>query len=337
MSKPPVLAALLAIVLPTLVACDSAGTSMDDLVRLNQIQVIGTHNSYHVAPAIDPPIPAGMNYTQPPILDQLQTFGVRQLELDIWETDNGVFNCFHGMYFDEGSRCHDIRDCLTTAKAWSDAHPRHVPLVFILEVKAIFELDNFDDVQKIQESGFFDALHAMLLDVFGRDRILAPDDVRGDSPTLRQALVERGWPTLGEVRGKSMFVLNTTSERLNIMNAYIARYPGMKGALLFAKIDTNDDWGAVLELNNVTRDADAIVTGLAANYLVRTASDSIDWDPAKNAEMAPITPASGCHWINTDFLVKQPGSDYVFAWPSIHPVRCNPVTAPPGCDESQLE
>ena len=93
----------------------------------------------------------------------------------------------------------------------------------------------------------------------------------------------------------------------------------------------------MLELNNVTRDADAIVTGLAANYLVRTASDSIDWDPAKNAEMAPITPASGCHWINTDFLVKQPGSDYVFAWPSIHPVRCNPVTAPPGCDESQLE
>lgn len=337
MHRIPALPLLAMLALPLLAACDEAGPSMDDVVRLNHLQVIGTHNSYHVAPDVAPPIPAEMNYTQPPIRDQLQTYGVRQLELDVWETDDGVFNCYHGMLVDEGSRCRDLRDCLVAAKAWSDEHPRHVPLVFIMEVKQVFAVDSPDNQAQVLASGFFDDLEGLFRDVFGRDRILTPDDVRGDAATLRQALVQTGWPTLGAVRGKSMFVLNTTSERIGIMDAYLAKYPGLKGALLFAKKDTNDDWGAILELNNVTRDADAIRAGLAANYLVRGAADGIGWDEAKDRELAPLTPPAGIHWINTDFLTKQPDHEYVFSWPFPHPVRCNPVTAPPECDDARLE
>jgi hypothetical protein len=330
--------ALLPLLLAALAgACDGSSPSMDDL-RLDEVQVIGTHNSYHVAPDIDPPIPASMDYTQPPIAEQLERYGVRQLELDVWELEDGVFNCFHGWLVDEGTRCRDIRDCLGAAKSWSDAHPRHVPLVFVIEVKQVFELDNPDNVQGVLDSGFFGDLEGLLLEVFGRDRILEPDDVRGDHATLREALATDGWPRLGDVRGKSMFVLNTTSERIGIMDAYVQAHPGMRGAVLFAKKGEDADWGAILELNNVVRDQDALAAGLAAHYLVRTASDSIDWDDAKIAELSAVTPASGAHWVNTDFLTTQPNhGTYAFPWPSPHPVRCNPVTAPAWCDDAGIE
>jgi len=69
----------------------------DDL-RLHQIQVIGTHNSYHIEPAagLKPFIrTAGaallqsIEYTHRPLPEQLSRLGVRQLELDIYADPNG--------------------------------------------------------------------------------------------------------------------------------------------------------------------------------------------------------------------------------------------------------
>ena len=72
---------------------------MADL-RLNEIQVVGSHNSYKIQPsdglqtaivlvsnlpgAEDAPNPEGLVYTHPPLAEQLGTQGVRQLELDVW-------------------------------------------------------------------------------------------------------------------------------------------------------------------------------------------------------------------------------------------------------------
>lgn len=79
-------------------------------VRLNQIQVIGTHNSYHVAPA--PSLFAAekkavaafgdaakglgdidsLAYTHAPLTEQLDR-GVRSFELDVWaDPDGGLFS-----------------------------------------------------------------------------------------------------------------------------------------------------------------------------------------------------------------------------------------------------
>src|SRR5262249_35038943 len=66
--------------------------------RLNQIQVIGTHNSYHVAPA-----PAvlewiastgrrraeGLDYTHRPLAEQFSRLGIRQIELDVFADPKG--------------------------------------------------------------------------------------------------------------------------------------------------------------------------------------------------------------------------------------------------------
>jgi len=78
----------------------------DDAIRLNQIQLVGSHNSYHVAP--DPQIlgllntlagafpalasglgdPNALNYTHASIPDQLAA-GIRTFELDTWADPTG--------------------------------------------------------------------------------------------------------------------------------------------------------------------------------------------------------------------------------------------------------
>ncbi len=307
---------------------------MDNLIRINQIQVLGTHNSYHIS-SVEDGTASEINYTHPPIADQLETYGVRQLELDIWETEEGLFRCIHLIFIDEKSHCDNIRDCLTAAREWSEAHPGHVPIVLVIEIKQAYGVD-YDNVQGIVDSGFYTRLHQMFIETLGQDRIITPDSVRGDHATLREALATDGWPTLGHSRGKFLLVLNTTSERAGLRDAYIQQFPGLRGGLLFAK-ETDADFGTVVELNRVTRDADAISTALADNYMVRGAADGIGWDDPTIAELAPITPSYGVHWVNTDFLTPQPGRTHVIDWPVEHPVLCNPVNAPAGCEDWMLE
>ena len=68
--------------------------TVDDCVRINQIQLLGTHNSYHVAPA--PPILArlgeqarNIDYSHRPIAEQLTRLGIRKLELDVFADPEG--------------------------------------------------------------------------------------------------------------------------------------------------------------------------------------------------------------------------------------------------------
>ena len=62
-------------------------------IRLNQIQVIGTYNSYHVAPAAEvkkllaaakKSWPDEVDYTHRPLAEQFGDLGVRQVELDVF-------------------------------------------------------------------------------------------------------------------------------------------------------------------------------------------------------------------------------------------------------------
>jgi hypothetical protein len=61
--------------------------NIDDCVRLNEIQVLGTHNSYHKAPAPSMLAELGVRgrdieYTHRPLTEQLSQLGIRKFELD---------------------------------------------------------------------------------------------------------------------------------------------------------------------------------------------------------------------------------------------------------------
>ena len=58
----------------------------DDRIRVNHLQALGTHNSYHLAPDVDF---RPWNYSHLPLDGQLSMQGVRQFELDIFKIKPG--------------------------------------------------------------------------------------------------------------------------------------------------------------------------------------------------------------------------------------------------------
>jgi len=148
---------------------------MDTQVRVNEIQVIGTHNSYRreISPVtlrwltgLSPLAAIALDYRHDTLTAQLD-HGVRQLELDIyadteggryahpkgpeWERRAGLvpendptppeamqgtdFKVMHILDIDQRSNCQPLRACLEEIRSWSDAHPDHVPVFIDLETK----------------------------------------------------------------------------------------------------------------------------------------------------------------------------------------------------------
>jgi hypothetical protein len=74
----------------------------DDALRLNQIQVVGSHNSYHIQARPElfqyllrfGSIAQGIQYSHPPLDVQFETQGVRQIEIDVWADPQG--DCVFG-------------------------------------------------------------------------------------------------------------------------------------------------------------------------------------------------------------------------------------------------
>ena len=95
--------------MPAAVDCRTISTrNIDDCVRLNQIQTLGTHNSYHVAPP--PPLLSmlgeaarDIEYSHRPLTEQLSVLGIRKLELDVFaDPDGGRFRRPAGLRMVEG-------------------------------------------------------------------------------------------------------------------------------------------------------------------------------------------------------------------------------------------
>ena len=311
---------LFLMVVLTLAGCSSDAVSTDDLLRLNHIQVKGTHNSYHVAP--DPFVLADWDYTHLPLDRQFEEQGVRQVELDVlWDGDGG-FRVAHVPIFDEGTNCPMFADCLSLVRGWSDAHPAHHHLFILVEPK--------DSLKSNPIEGYYLALDAEILSMWPRERILTPDDVRGGHATLRAALETDGWPTLGETRGRVLFLMLDSSEH---RDGYLELHPGLQGALLFARGEMGAPWSSVIE----TGDGQTIREAAKAGYLVRTAVGGADDTLAEILEKEERVVSAGAHIISTDYPAPVEGMDWWLDLPGGLPSRCNPVTAPPECSAMAIE
>lgn len=304
---------------------------LDEVLRLNHVQVRGSHNSYHVAPETGP---LKYQYTHPPLDLQLADHGVRQIELDVYYVPEGIFGVFHGFIGDDGTTCPDLDACFGLVRGWEMEHPDHLPLMMMVEVKGIHDGIS---AETIADSQVFEALEERILAHWPRDALILPDDVRGAHASLREALDEDGWPTLGEVRGRDLFILNTTSARVYIRDAYLAGHPTLEERVLFVRDGEGEPYSAILELGDPVRDYEHIKQAVAAGYLVRTTADGAGRDDAENQAGAEAALTSGAHFISTDFLQPTEERDYYFAWPAATPVRCNPVSAPAICEDGLLE
>ncbi len=304
-------------------------------IRLNQIQVIGTHNSYHLRPpARDSQAPAKANnnragYEHAPLDVQLDR-GVRSFELDLHHMEDG-FHVFHMHLVDNRSSCDLFVECLQTVETWSDAHPGHVPISFLLELKDRKQ-PQVESVLPI-DGAALDRLDGKILSVFGRERVLVPDDVRGDTGTLEEAVRSTGWPLLEDVRGKVLFILHEWgANRIR----YIKDRPSLEGRMMFVNSRPGNPDAATLVLDhpNINYISPLVKQG----YLIRTRADAgLAEGRQGDTTRRDLAFASGSHIVSTDFPAGEAHktTGYVVRFPEGCAARRNPVNAPGegGCVE----
>lgn len=301
----------------------AADTTAFDNVRLNQLQYIGTHNSYHIRDAAKGKRGvAEWNYSHAPLDVQLDR-GVRSFELDV-HYRNGEFEVFHVPLLDEGTTCRRLSDALATVRRWSEAHPRHVPISFLFELKK--EGPGLDRRIKHVDALGFDRLDEALRAGIPSERRLEPDQVRGESTTLRAAIESTGWPTLAASRGKVFFILHDSGDKRDL---YTRDHASLRGRAMFVRSDPQRDDAATLVLDDPQS---AEIPQLArAGFFIRTRADA-----GLNAS-SPVQPArrdaalaSGAHILSTDFPAGEPQAEhgYVVEFPATAGARVNPVNGP---------
>lgn len=377
--KPQLLSTLIsraAIAIPvcTLLAAGNAVLAQDAAnVRINQIQIIGTHNSYHAgfAPSAtklwqekNPKAFAALDYRHPSLTSQLNA-GVRQIEIDIFaDTKGGLyahpygetliaqaglppdppfdpqhlmdkpgFKVMHVQDIDYRSNCQPLTACLEEVRTWSKTHPGHLPVFILIETKQGALHMNFPTVTPESFTpAIFDALDREIASVFSAGEMVTPDNVRGSYGTLNEAVRAGKWPTLGQARGKVVFLM----DQKKMGPIYLDGHPSLKGRILFTNADPGTPDAAFIEQND--EPADAINALVTQGYLVRTRSDADTKQArANDTSRRDAVLASGAQIISTDYPASGPASTgYKVELPGNAAARCNPLLKPAGCVDAGL-
>jgi len=336
---------VLAVVLVAATSATAGAGSSDD-VRLNEVQILGTHNSFHQRPTDRDVTPGeGADYEHAPLTTQLEQQGIRNLELDAYNGPD--LPVFHSLIVDTESVCSDLGECFAELDEWSRSNRNSVPLVLFVEPKPLPTNDN-PAIQLVIDAeaerlgidewdlAGLEEIDALARDTFGK-RLLTPDDVRGKRRTLRAAVLEDGWPTLEETRGNVLIVLNVAGTP-ELGDLYLDGHSSLRGRAMFVPSEPTDDFAAFVKRDVPDK---ALIRALVrSNFLVSTRSDANGTEArAADRTRAESALRSGAQVVVTDYPVADPatGTDYTVELPGGRPVRCNPVTAPPGCRDARLE
>ena len=331
-----------------------------DALKLNQVQVIGSHNSYKRA--IDTALfklllandstVKQIEYSHIPLTEQLN-LGLTNLELDVYAdtrggkyaSPNGTkwikhaspydpqgkmkapgFKVLHIQDIDFRTNCLLLRDCLEELKAWSDQHPGHPPVFITMNTKDdTMNRPGFTVPEPVTAS-ILDLLDQELLTYLGKDKLVVPDDVRGKFATLEKAVLAGNWPGYKKARGKFFFVLDETGDK---RAAYLKDHPSLQGRIFFTNATPNEPDAAFLVMNDAVSDEERIKQLVQKGYMVRTRADADTYE-ARHNNYSRFAAAcrSGAQIITTDYYRKSTHfpSNYIISFEGNKYRRINPVT-----------
>lgn len=326
--------------------------------RLNEIQAIGSHNSYHIAP------PAGVlealeklrkgtakdiGRSMPPLTVQLDA-GLRQFEFDIhadpagglyakpfamtlaalgstpvppYDPDGVMlkpgFKLLHIPDIDCWSNNRTLASALAEMSKWSASHPDHLPFFLLIECKDEGHPPLPTKPVPFDRARLL-ALEQEILGIIPKEKIFRPDDLRGEEQSLPEAIKNQGWPALDALRGKFIFGLDNTG---SLANQYLEGNSALEGRLLFVSpADEKSPCAAWFKCNDPIKEFDRIQKLVKLGFVVRTRSDTDGPDSNMRAKAF----ASGAQWVSTDcYDAAQPaGSRVIFDGDTL--VRSNPVS-----------
>lgn len=332
-------------------------------LRLNDVQVIGSHNSYRPVPTremlnyfdrIKKDAGRTLNYGNLP-LDQQLDAGVRQIELDIFadpiggrflnavdqrlaprpkdkDMERPGFKVMHVPGIDTQATCSTFKRCLSEIRNWSAAHPHHLPIYITVDAKdEPFKFSGALPPLKLA-SPLLSALDAEIRSVFSPGTIITPDNVRADFPTLRDAVLANAWPLLEESRGKVVFIFDVRSETAD---RYREGHPSLAGRAMFSLYDPAEPEAATVIFQD-PRKKEAEIAGLVRQgFIIRTRSDASTLEARKSDyRMLHSATVSGAQLISTDYYPGAPNPqkmNFRVELPGNRMFRCNPVRQPGNC------
>ena len=307
------------------------GDGEKEPLRINHIQMKGTHNSYHIEPLISPT--REYMYTHQPLDFQASQQGVRQFEIDIWWDIREGLRVYHNQY-DSGTTCPTFENCLEALLGWSNDNPLHHPLFIWIEPKDWPEQAT-DVTTTLEVSGLLEDIEQEITQFWPLNKTITPDDVRGESSTLKDAVITNGWPLLDESRGKAIFVLLAGGESRDL---YAEAHPGLVGARMFTLSDEGSNEAAIFSLTDPIGSGEEITRLVNEGYIVRSRADSGGEEADNNdTTRRDAALAVGAHSISTDYPAQVDGVDYWVEIPEGTPSRCNPISSPDWCTPEDIE
>ena len=316
-------------------------------LRVNDISMVGTHNSYkqqmpaEVMEALrsrDPDAAESLDYAHRTLTEQLD-HGARQLEIDVnvdpkggyyarpgqdsADLDAPGFKVLHIPGIDNASHCLRLVQCLREIRAWSDAHPRHVPILLMFNAKESANVALGRPELRFDEAAF-DALDAEIRSILPPEKIITPDAVQGAYPTLRDAVRANNWPLLDAARGRFLFALDEGPEKVAL---YRGNRTSLEGRVFFINTDTASPAAAYMTINDPIADAAKIAAAVKAGFIVRTRADADTREArANDPRRLEAALASGAQFISTDYLWADPRyTAYVAQLHDGKTVRCTPI------------
>lgn len=343
----------------------------DANLRLNEIQAVGTAESYKLQPSKEmmslirmgsDADAQALDYDHPPIAAQLAA-GARSLAFDVaYDPKGGLykypagasmagelvaadyiaamatpgFKVIHILDIDFNSSCVRLTDCLKAVAIWSRANPRHLPLVIAL--RSNDERTPMPGATRPYkfDAATFDALDAEIRAAFKPEEMITPQMVQGSYPTLKEAVAAGNWPKLGAVRGKVLFLLDDKKEKVAL---YRGARASLEGRAMFVATDDKSPAAAFTTIDNPARNSNDIIARVKAGLIVHTYADADTREARKNDMLRRDWAfASGAQIISTDFLVanKRIGK-YQVRVPQGHIAQCNVQLSPARCGGLDLE
>jgi hypothetical protein len=328
-----------------------------DSLRLNQVRMLGSHNSYRPYPSpttqerlrtVFPKDWPTLDYGNPPLESQL-ALGLHQFEIDVAADPKG--GLFAGPYaqatpevralmaapgakvvhiagVDYNVHCLTFRTCLSVFARWSDGHPNHDPIVILVNSVDQDAIPGFWPKADVLEQADIDGLNADIEQVMGRARVITPDDVRGGYPTLRAAVLAKAWPTVAQARGKFIFVLDGSGPHETYLRA---GHPSLHGRMMFGWFDEDQPEAAIFSIGDPTANAARIRRLVGEGFMVRTRADENTVEARHHdGRRMKAALASGAQIVSTDYYPGVPdpeGLGYTadFEGPML---RCDEVTTP---------
>lgn len=348
-----------------------AATPPSVTLPINHIQVIGTHNSYHVGIAPEeavlwkknnPRLYALLDYHHPSLTRQLES-GVRQLELDVYADPQGGlyahpygpnlveaahlppdppfdpaglmtrpgFKVMHVNDVDYRSVCQPFVACLREIRDWSHAHPDHVPVYILVETKQTAVKLPFPSVTPLR----FTSGVFDSLDAEIRSVFPSNEMLTPDALRGTATTLPQALGTAGWPSLAAMRgrVVFLMDQRVQ-ESAYVDGHPALRGRAMFTNATPGAPDAAFTEVNVP---GPAIGDLVKRGYLVRTRSDDgLAEARANDTRRRDAALASGAQIVSTDYPAAEPASSGYSVSLSGPAARCDPTFAGP-CPAGDLE